>query len=81
MDEAEVSDEAGRNEEKRMRPVVKGEAPEAVFQKYSDAEPYLEERLGLHKTYRICGCIFGTDDDISCKYRIFFRVDEYISDR
>lgn len=51
MDEAEVSDEAGRNEEKRMRPVVKGEAPEAVFQKYSDAEPYLEERLGCYCSF------------------------------
>ena len=29
-----------------MRPVDKGEAPDKIFAKYSEAEPYLEERLG-----------------------------------
>ena len=30
-----------------MRPVNKGEAPKIQFKKYQEAEPYLEERLGL----------------------------------
>lgn len=34
-----------------MRPVDKGEAPEQVFKKYQDAEPYLEERLGAYCSF------------------------------
>lgn len=34
-----------------MRPVNKGEAPEQVFKKYQDAEPYLEERLGAYCSF------------------------------
>ena len=34
-----------------MRPVDKGEAPDKVFVKYSEAEPYLEERLGAYCSY------------------------------
>ena len=51
MDEAAVSGEAGRNGEKGMRPVEKGEAPEVTFQTYSDAESYLEERLGCYCSF------------------------------
>lgn len=51
MDEAAVSGEAGRNGEKGMRPVEKGEAPEVTFQTYSDAESYLEKRLGCYCSF------------------------------
>lgn len=34
-----------------MRPVDKGEAPEHVFKKYQEAEPYLEERLGAYCSF------------------------------
>ncbi len=34
-----------------MRPVDKGEAPEHAFQKYQEAEPYLEERLGAYCSF------------------------------
>ena len=34
-----------------MRPVDKGKAPDAEFEKYQDAEPYLEERLGPYCSF------------------------------
>lgn len=34
-----------------MRPVDKGAAPELAFNKYQDAEPYLEERIGPYCSY------------------------------
>lgn len=34
-----------------MRPVDKGAAPSVVFEKYQDAEPYLEERLGPYCSF------------------------------
>lgn len=34
-----------------MRPVDKGEAPEHVFKKYQEAEPYLEECLGAYCSF------------------------------
>lgn len=34
-----------------MRPVNKGEAPDKVFKKYQEAEPYLEERLGAYCSF------------------------------
>lgn len=34
-----------------MRPIDKGEAPDKVFAKYPEAEPYLEERLGAYCSF------------------------------
>lgn len=34
-----------------MRPVNKGEAPDKVFKKYQEAEPYLKERLGAYCSF------------------------------
>lgn len=34
-----------------MRPIDKGEAPSVKFQRYQDAEPYLEERIGAYCSY------------------------------
>lgn len=34
-----------------MRPVDKGEAPNIEFEKYQEAEPYLEERLGAYCSF------------------------------
>jgi hypothetical protein len=34
-----------------MRPVNKGNAPDKVFKKYQDAEPYLENRLGPYCSF------------------------------
>ena len=34
-----------------MRPVNKGDTPNIKFKEYSDAEPYLEERLGAYCSY------------------------------
>lgn len=34
-----------------MRPVDKGKAPDVIFKKYQDAEPYLEERIGPYCSF------------------------------
>lgn len=50
FDEAEIFREKG-GEQKRMRPVTKGEAPDQELKRYQDAEQYLEERLGAYCSF------------------------------